>query len=61
MWVLWLILLVLVVIVLRAVAGDGSSTHQSTDQSPLEILKKCYARGEIDEEKFERRRRELEQ
>lgn len=28
--------------------------------NPLEILKARYARGEIDEEEYERRRRELE-
>jgi putative membrane protein len=64
MWIFWLILLVLVVFAIRAVAGSagaGSGTSQSTDESPLEILKKRYARGEIDEEEFKRRRRELEQ
>jgi putative membrane protein len=64
MWVFWLILLVLVLLVIRAVVGSistGSGTSQSTGESPLEILKKRYALGEIDEEEFKRRRRELEQ
>jgi putative membrane protein len=64
MWIFWLVLLVLVVLVIRAFVGGSSicsGTSQSTGESPLEILKKRYARGEIDEEEFERRRRELEQ
>ena len=64
MWIFWLILLILVLLVIRAAVGSistSSGTSQSTGDSPLEILKKRYARGEIDEQEFKRRRRELEQ
>jgi putative membrane protein len=65
MWIFWLILLVLVLLVIRAAVGSISTgsggTSQSTGESPLEILKKRCARGEVDEEEFKRRRRELEQ
>ena len=64
MWIFWLILLVLVVLVIPAVVSGSStvsSTSQSTGEIPLEILKKRSARGEIDEEEFKHKRRELEQ
>jgi putative membrane protein len=59
MWVFWILLIVIVVWAVKAVAGGGS-TPPSHEESPMEILKKRYARGEIDEEEFERRRKELE-
>ena len=43
-----------------AVSGGASSSPPSRQDTPLEILKARYARGEIDDEEFQRRRRELE-
>ena len=60
MWVFWIVLIVIVVALVR-MAGPGSGSASTTpDKSPMEILKARYARGEIDEEEFNRRRRELE-
>ena len=60
MWVFWILLIVIVVALVK-VAGSGSgSPPAGSDKSPMEILKARYARGEIDEEEFNRRRRELE-
>ena len=44
----------------REGSSRGGSTAATHEESPMEILKKRYARGEIDEEEFERRRKELE-
>ena len=60
MWLFWIVLIVLVVLLLRAVSGGFSSSSPSRQDTPLEILKARYARGEIDDEEFQRRRRELE-
>ena len=63
MWVLWVILLALIVVIIRAVfigITPGKDNKQLQKETPLDILKIRYARGEIDEEEFERRRRELE-
>ena len=62
MWLFWIILIIVVVLLLRVVTGNGGSSGSSSNhqQSPLEILKARYARGEIDEEEFSRRKKELE-
>ena len=58
MWLLWLLIIVVIFIVVKSMLGDGVRAN-NTD-SPLQILQKRYARGEIDEEEYKRRRRELE-
>jgi putative membrane protein len=60
MWLFWILLIVFVVVLVKALSGSGSSSPRDHPESALEILKARYARGEIDEEEYERRRRELE-
>jgi putative membrane protein len=59
---MWLILLVFVAIgiyfLLQFKKSKGSES--STIETPLDILKKRYANGEIDKEEFERRRSDVE-
>ena len=38
----------------------GKSKGSYDNETPIDILKKRYARGEIDEEEFQRRRKQLE-
>jgi len=64
LWLLIFIILavVLVVLVIRWLNSSALSDqelHPSGGQTPLEILKERYARGEIDKEEFEERRRLL--
>ncbi len=58
MWVFWIVLIIIIVAVVKVISPGGGLPPQ--DKSPMEILKVRYARGEIDEEEFERRRKELE-
>jgi putative membrane protein len=58
MWVFWILLIVVIVVLVRVFAAGGSA--QQRQDTPLDILKARYARGEIDEEEFERRRRVLQ-
>ena len=61
LWFLWpaLVLIVAGVGVYLLVAR-GSDTGGKSDDDALAVLRERYARGEIDEEEFERRRRQLE-
>lgn len=56
---LWLLLIAVIFVLARGIftgRGDGESRAGRA----LEILQERYARGEIDEEEFQRKRRELE-
>ena len=60
MWIFWIVLIVVVVLLVRAFANGRTPLPSPREETPLDILKARYARGEIDEEEFQRRRRELE-
>lgn len=62
MGILWIVVLGLIIwAVVAAVrrTGEPGSTNQSAD-SALEVLKKRYARGEIDKEEYEAKKKDLE-
>ena len=57
MWIFWILSIFAIAMLLKAGVSDSNSGgHRET---PLEILEKRYARGEIDEEEFQRRKKEL--
>lgn len=58
MWLMWIVFIVLLVLAIKYLVAAGRASHE--DDSPITILKKRYARGEIDDEEFERRRKQLE-
>jgi putative membrane protein len=60
MWVFWLLLIVFFAVIVKAMIGGPSGPDKSGEDTPKVILKQRYARGEIDEQEFERRLRELE-
>jgi putative membrane protein len=54
----WIVLIVIVGLLLwRGFAGSPASTPHET---ALDVLKKRYARGEINRDEFEQKRRDLE-
>lgn len=59
MWILFLIVIgFLVFFIIKATKMKGQMPRQN--ESPLDILKKRYARGEITKEDFDRMKKELE-
>ncbi len=52
----WVVLIVGVVLLVRWFLGSSGFTR---GESALEILKKRYARGEIDHQEFEEKKRDL--
>jgi len=59
---MWLIGLVLVgaVIYFLLKASKSKGSNGSVMETPLDILKKRYAKGAIDKEEFDRRKKDLE-
>ncbi len=58
MWVIILILVGIGIYFLLQVSKSKGS-DDSVDEEPLDILNKRYARGEIDKEEFEQKKRDL--
>jgi len=53
----WILIVIVIVVVIKGF-GDGGRRDDHYE-SPLEILKKRYARGEIDQKEYERMKQEL--
>lgn len=53
----WFLIIALIVIIVKALF---SSTKQNlNNESPIEVLKRRYANGEIDKEEYEERKKDL--
>ena len=60
---MWLVLIILVGIIIYVVITRGRRSGNWPDhasESPEEILKRRYAKGEISKEDFERQKKDLE-
>lgn len=62
----WVILIAAIVLLVKVLVGprphsDNESGGKPKGNRALEILRERYARGEIDHEEFEERRRRLEE
>jgi putative membrane protein len=55
------VVIAVAVLLVRWLGGlwHGAASHQAPGRTPLDILKERFARGEIDKEEFEERRRVL--
>jgi putative membrane protein len=60
-WMWWLVIIGIIIWGVKTLAGNSqkSYTNSEKEESALEILKKRYASGEINREKFERRKSDL--
>ena len=56
MIIFWILIIILFILLIRRLLQSGSSSGQ---ESALDILKKRYARGEINKEEFEAKKRDL--
>jgi len=60
MWIFWIILIVLFAAAVGALVRRGGATgFWGRERTALEILKERYARGEIDRDEYEQKRRDL--
>ena len=60
MWLFWLFLIVVVIWIIKATIGQGQDRSSNVqDKSALNILEERYAKGEIEREEFEQKRKDL--
>ncbi len=59
MWLFWILLIVVIVWAVKA-AGGNREKPPGKQKSALDILKERYARGEIDQDEFEQKRKDLD-
>ena len=61
MIIFWVLIIVLIVLLIRSLLSSNRSRSAgpNLEDSALEILKKRYARGEIDKEEFEAKKKDL--
>jgi putative membrane protein len=57
----WIIVIIGVVFLVKWLVEQGRTDRKTSEsgESPLDILKKRYAKGEIDKEEFEQKKKDL--
>jgi putative membrane protein len=55
----WVVAIVVLVLVVRLVAGSLGGPGTRADEPPEQILKRRYAKGEIEREEYQRRLEDL--
>ncbi len=59
MWIFWIAIIVGIFFLVKWIVMQSRQGEQKGEENPLEILKKRYARGEIDKEEFEQKKKDL--
>ena len=55
----WVLVILGIVVLVKWVSGGSSVPGQPPAKTALDILKERYARGEVDREEFEQKKRDL--
>lgn len=59
MLIWWAVIIVGIVVLVKLVADQAKGAHGGHDKTPLDILKERYAKGEINKEEFEAKKKDL--
>ncbi len=59
MWIFWIAIIVGIILLVKWIVQQNRPGGQQQGENSLEILKKRYARGEIDKEEFEQKKKDL--
>ena len=59
MLLFWILIIAGIVLLVRWFFGEEDQQGSGAEETPLDILKKRYASGELDREQFESMKREL--
>lgn len=55
----WIVGLILLIFIFWMIAKSNTGKQQGPEESALDVLKKRYARGEIDKEEYEEKKKDL--
>ena len=58
-WGMWFIPLLIILVIYFLLKNDSQTKSRQNSESPMEILRKRYAKGEITKEQFEEVKKEL--
>ncbi len=58
-WIIWIVIIIAVILLAKGYLSPSKKESEPTGESPLDVLKKRYARGEISKEEFEEKKRDL--
>lgn len=58
MWVFWIVVLVALFFLIKWIVQQKPGS-QKPEESALDVLEKRYAKGEIDKEEFEQKKKDL--
>ncbi|NIM89422.1 MAG: SHOCT domain-containing protein [Candidatus Aminicenantes bacterium] len=59
MWIFWIAVIVGLVFLIKWIVQQNKGTEIKMDENALEILKRRYAKGEIDKQEFEQKKKDL--
>jgi len=59
MWIFWIVLIVGLVFLIKWMVQHNKPGESKPEEDSLEILKKRYAKGEIDRQEFEQKKKDL--
>jgi len=60
MWLVWILLIAIIIWGVKSVLSTSNNPPE-TKQSALDLLKERYARGEIDHDEFEQKKKDLQE
>lgn len=58
--VLWIVVIIGIIFLVRWIFTSTKTMHSKSSDSALEILKRRYAKGEINKEEFEQKKQDIE-
>jgi len=59
MWIFWIAVIVGIIFLVRWVVQQSRPVEGKIEESSFELLKRRYARGEIDKEEFEQKKKDI--